>query len=212
MILSDRDILKFIESGDIKITNFDRTYLGTNSYDVHLAPTLLVYEMVSWWVRLWWLIKRLFSRTLKDPGALDCKVEPKTLEIQIPEQGLVLYPGTLYLAATTEYTATRKHIPFLEGKSSLGRLGLSIHVTAGKGDVNFMGFWTAEMTVVHPLRVYAGMPIGQLIYHEVSSLPEVDYASKSSQKYSHSDSRKPIASRMYKNFPDGIPLPKDPHR
>lgn len=190
MILSDRDILKFIKSGDIEITPFDRTCLGTNSYDVRLASTLLVYV---------------------DPR-LDCKVEPRTREIHIQEEGWTLYPGELYLAATVEYTATRKHIPFLEGKSSLGRLGLSIHVTAGKGDVGFCGTWTAELTVVRPLRIYAGMPIGQLIYHEVSSLPEVDYASKSSQKYSHSTSTKPVASRMYKNFPDGVPLPKDPHR
>lgn len=199
MILSDRDILKCIESGDIEITPFDRACLGTNSYDVHLAPTLLTH-----------VDPRFIPACDRPVVTLDCKVEPRTREIHIPEEGRTLYPGTLYLAATVEYTATRKHIPFLEGKSSLGRLGLSIHVTAGKGDVGYCGFWTAELTVVHPLRVYAGMPIGQLIYHEVSSLPEVDYASKSSQKYSHSDSRKPVASRMYKNFTDGVPLPKDP--
>jgi dCTP deaminase len=96
----------------------------------------------------------------------------------------------------------------MEGKSSLGRLGLSIHVTAGKGDVFFKGFWTAELTTVHPLRVYAGMPIGQLIYHAISSAPDVDYAAKPSQKYAQSDDPKPIASRMYKNFPDGKPRAK----
>ena len=212
MILSDRDILKFIESGDIEITPFDRDCLGTNSYDVHLAPTLLVYEVAF---PAYDVTQRtahtLIGKTLEEPY-LDCKIEPKTLELTIPEQGFILYPGTLYLAATVEHTSTYKHIPFLEGKSSLGRLGLSIHVTAGKGEVGFVGFWTAEMTVIHPLRVYAGMPVGQLFYHEVSSLPLVDYRDKSTQKYSHSNSPKPIASKMYKNFPDGVPLPKDPNR
>lgn len=83
--------------------------------------------------------------------------------------------------------------------SSLGRLGMSIHVTAGKGDVGFCNHWTMEITVVYPLIVYAGMPVGQLIWHEVTQPPEVAYGDKASAKYQGRDSR-PRPSEMYKNF------------
>ena len=66
--------------------------------------------------------------------------------------------------STLEYTETRRFVPFLEGKSSVGRLGIDIHATAGKGDVGFCNHWTLEISVSQPVRVYAGMPIGQLIY------------------------------------------------
>jgi dCTP deaminase len=119
----------------------------------------------------------------------------------------VLVPGELYLGVTVEYTETHRHVPFLEGKSSGGRLGLSIHATAGKGDVGFCGHWTLEITVARPLRVYARMPIGQLIYHTVSSQPIVSYDRKHTQKYSarsergeRSEDPAPVASRMHLNF------------
>lgn len=186
MILTYKDIEDHMATGSIVVTPFNPEALGTNSYDVHLARTLLTYTEGA------------------DPILLDCKKQPKTYEYTITDAGFVLRPGKLYLACTQEYTETHQHIPFLEGKSSLGRLGLNIHVTAGKGDVGFCGHWTMEMTVVHPLRIYAGMPIGQLIYHSISSLPEIDYAAKASQKYAaqhtHSDDPKPVASRMYRNF------------
>lgn len=196
-ILSYHDIFHEMTEGSIVIKPYDAHCLGTNSYDVHLAPTLLTYKRPT----------DKWNRVLP----IDCKVERDTTEIFIPEEGYVLYPGQLYLASTIEYTETKRHIPFLEGKSSLGRLGLSIHVTAGKGDVGFCGHWTMEMHVVgDPLRIYAGMPIGQLIYHEVSSQPVVDYGKKSTQKYAaqgtYSNTPKPVASRMWKNFPDGQPL------
>lgn len=205
-ILSYHDINNAIREKSIIIDPFDPQCLGTNSYDVHLARTLLTYKPAYGPIDpsspLAWL----------KPASLplDCKVERETVETVIADNGFVLMPGELYLAATVEYTETHEHVPFLEGKSSLGRLGLNIHVTAGKGDVGFCGHWTMEMTVVKPLRIYAGMPIGQLIYHQVSRKPIVDYASKPSQKYAaqhtRSDNPKPVASRMWKNFPDGLPL------
>jgi dCTP deaminase len=213
VILVDKDIKKYMESGDIVIEPFDPACLGTNSYDVHLARTLLAFKPSR--------IDAATGRPLGDTPSsspyytdvvLDCKIEPEMEEIVIPDEGYILRPGRLYLASTIEYTEVHKHVSFLEGKSSLGRLGLSIHVTAGKGDVGFCGHWVAELTTVHSIRVCAGMPIGQLIYHEVSSQPDVDYASKSSQKYAAQHTRsfdpKPVASKMYKNFPDGQPLKK----
>ena len=89
-------------------------------------------------------------------------------------------------------------MPFLEGKSSVGRLGIDIHATAGKGDVGFCNHWTLEISVSQPVRVYAGMPIGQLIYFKVEGEVEVDYASKTSAKYNHR-TPKPVESMMWKN-------------
>ena len=88
--------------------------------------------------------------------------------LEIPDEGMILLPHRFYLGVTQEYTETHSHVPFLEGKSSIGRLGIDIHATAGKGDIGFCNTWTLEISVKQPVRVYAGMPIGQLIYFEVS--------------------------------------------
>lgn len=192
MILVDKDILAAREAGNIVIEPFDRAALGTNSYDVHLGSTLLTYRGIE-------KFNPVTGRTMVSTLPLDCKVEQPTEQHAIGDDGFVLEPHTLYLASTVEYTESHEHVPFLEGKSSLGRLGLSIHVTAGKGDVGFRGHWTMEMTVVHPLRVYAGMPVGQLIWFQCSRSPEMSYSAKKSAKYGNRDPL-PQPSRMWKNF------------
>lgn len=188
MILAYKDIENAMADGDIIITPYDADSMGTNSYDVHLARKLVTYHVPR------------CSTVI-----LDCKQKPETFNYIIPDEGLVLWPGTLYLAATQEYTETRKHVPYLDGKSSIGRLGIFIHTTAGRGDIGFCGHWTMEISVIHPVRVYAGMPIGQLTFHASSSQPEIDYANKKSQKYTayfRSEDPIPTASRMYLNFKD----------
>src|SRR5690606_13874140 len=145
MILSDRRILEEIDNGRIVIEPFDRKCLGTNSYDVHLGKYLATYK----------------------DGVLDATKHNEREHSEIPQEGFVLQPGTLYLEVTLEYTETHGHVPFWEGKSSTGRLGIDIHATAGKGDVGFCNTWTLEISVAQPVRVYAGMPVGQLIYFVV---------------------------------------------
>ena len=142
MILSDKRIMEEISKNTIKIEPFLRTCLGSNSYDVHLGKYLATY-----------------NDTL-----LDAKKHNEITHFEIPGEGYVLMPGQLYLGVTEEYTETHTHVPFLEGKSSTGRLGIDIHATAGKGDVGFCGNWTLEISCKISVRVYAGMPIGQLIY------------------------------------------------
>ena len=83
----------------------------------------------------------------------------------------------MYLARTAERTTTHKLVPQIEGRSSIGRLGLFVHVTAGFGDVGFSGYWTLEMFAIHPVRIYPGIPICQIFYHEISGQIE-EYASK----------------------------------
>jgi dCTP deaminase len=176
MILTDKEILKCIEDGSILIEPFRKECLGSNSYDVHLGRYLATYK------------KRV----------LDAREKNEIEEIIIPEEGIVLQPGTLYLGVTEEYTETHKHVPFLEGKSSIGRLGLDIHATAGKGDVGFCNTWTLEISCIMPVRVYAGMPIGQLIYFEVKGEVENLYNKKKNAKYTKR-SLKPVESMMWKN-------------
>jgi len=99
---------------------------------------------------------------------------------------------------TEEYTETHNAVPFLEGKSSVGRLGIDIHATAGKGDVGFCNSWTLEISCVQPVRVYAGMPIGQLIYFHVDGEIDQFYHSKKGAKYTER-TIKPVESMMWKN-------------
>jgi len=146
MILSGLEIkTKALEGKEIIIKPFDPEKIGPNSYDLRLDKKLAVYE----------------------DEVLDMKQAAKTKEIIIPEEGLVLIPGKLYLASTVEYTETWGYVPMLEGRSSLGRLGISIHVTAGFGDVGFMGHWTLEMHCLHPVRIYAGERICQMYFHKI---------------------------------------------
>ncbi|HYK93351.1 MAG TPA: dCTP deaminase [Thermoplasmata archaeon] len=188
MILSDRKIRDEIRRGRIVIRPYRPDCLGSNSYDVHLGKYLAVYR----------------------DGALDSRKPNVIDEFRIPPEGYVLVPGQLYLGVTQEYTETHGFVPFLEGKSSVGRLGIDIHSTAGKGDVGFCNFWTLEMSVKLPVRVYAGMPIGQLIYFEISGEVERSYADKKSAKY-RTVSPHPIPSRMHLNFPGGA-RPRVPRR
>ncbi|MDX2003309.1 MAG: dCTP deaminase [Chitinophagales bacterium] len=176
MILSDLEILKEIDKGSILIEPYRRECLGSNSYDVHLGRYLATYEN----------------------RVLDAKKHNKIEEIIIPDEGFVIQPGTLYLGVTEEYTETHNHVPFLEGKSSVGRLGIDIHATAGKGDVGYCNTWTLEISCVQPVRVYAGMPIGQLIYFKVIGDVENLYHSKGNAKYNNR-TLKPIESMMWKN-------------
>jgi dCTP deaminase len=176
MILSDQSILDAIESRDIVIEPYDRECLGTNSYDVHLSPHLACYV----------------------DEVIDAKKHNQVEHFEISPSGIVLNPGKTYLGSTLEYTETRRFVPFLEGKSSVGRLGIDIHATAGKGDVGFCNHWTLEISVSQPVRVYAGMPIGQLIYFAVEGDVAVDYQAKSSAKYNQRSPR-PVESMMWKN-------------
>lgn len=176
MILSDSRILEEIEKGTIVIEPYDRKNLGSNSYDVHLGKYLAMYN----------------------DNTLDARKHNSISHFEIPEEGYVLQPGNLYLGVTEEYTETHAHVPFLEGKSSTGRLGIDIHATAGKGDVGFCNTWTLEISCVMPVKIYAGMPIGQLIYFPTEGEVINKYNKKDGAKY-NSRTHKPVESMMWKN-------------
>ena len=176
MILTDKQIREEIEKGTIVLDPFRPECLGTNSYDVHLGKYLAVYK----------------------DRVLDARKHNQIEVFEIPEEGFVLEPSTLYLGVTDEYTETHAHVPFLEGKSSVGRLGIDIHATAGKGDVGFCNKWTLEISVKQAVRVYYGMPIGQLIYFKVEGGIENFYNKKANAKYNER-SEYPVESMMWKN-------------
>ena len=176
MVLSDTAILAAIKEGSILITPFDIECLGSNSYDVHLSKHLATYE----------------------GDILDAAKHNFLLHFEIPAEGFVLQPDTLYLGSTLEYTESHTFLPYLDGKSSTGRLGICIHLTAGRGDIGFCNHWTLEVTVVKPVRVYAGMPIAQLTYHTIHGEVAVPYNKKASAKFTQVDPR-PKESGMHKN-------------
>jgi dCTP deaminase len=177
MILSDKEILREMRAGNIVISPFRRCCLGSNSYDIHLGKTLAIYK----------------------DEILDAKKENVCVYIEIPPEGFVLRPNELYLGITEEYNENHKHVPFLEGKSSIGRLGIDIHATAGKGDVGFCNHWTLEMSVKRPVRIYAGMPIGQIIFFKLKGEAITPYNKKPTAKYNN-PSAIPMPSMIWKEF------------
>ena len=175
MVLSDKKILEEIDKGNILIEPFIRECLGSNSYDLHLGKHLGCYK----------------------DRVLDAKANNKLELFEIPLDGYVLNPGILYLAVTEEYTETHKHIPFIKSKVSANRLGIIIHSTSGIGDIGFCNTWTLEISCIHPVRIYRGMPIGQLIYHCIDGEVEQLYNKKQNAKY-NKRTMKPVESMMWK--------------
>lgn len=171
MILSGKEIKREIGKG-INIEPFNEAQLNPNSYNLKLHNELMVYS---------------------EP-VLDMKKPNPVEPLTIPEDGLLLETGKLYLGRTIEKTETSKFVPMLEGRSSIGRLGLFIHVTAGFGDVGFNGFWTLEIFCVQPIRIYAGVDICQIFYHTI----EGDYDTYKSGKYQNNTGIQ--ASMLYKDF------------
>jgi len=171
MILSGEEIRKNLGKG-IQIDPFDESNLNPNSYNLSLHRDIVTYEEV----------------------VLDMKKSNRVRELTIPDSGLVLEPNRLYLARTVERTETHEFVPMIEGRSSIGRLGLFVHVTAGFGDVGFCGYWTLEMFAVQPIRIYPNVAICQIFYHQICG----DYVPYTNGKYQNNQGIQ--ASLMYKEL------------
>jgi len=141
MILTGQEIQKRLGS-DIIINPFDPKKINPNSYNLTLFPELKIY---------------------------DCRnIDPKNIKtktIEIPKHGLLLHPDILYLGSTNEHTETYNIVPKIDGRSSVGRLGISVHITAGFGDIGFKGKWTLEIFVIQPVFIYPNMEICQISYY-----------------------------------------------
>lgn len=180
MILSGLEILRQL-GRNIVIDPFNEGQLNPNSYNLTLHDELMTYEEL----------------------VLDMRKANRVRRITIPPEGLVLNPNQLYLGRTIERTETHNLVPMIEGRSSVGRLGLFVHVTAGFGDVGFCGYWTLEMFAVQPMRVYAGVSICQIFYHQLAG----DYTAYASDKYQHNTDIQP--SLLFKELtPNREPDPQ----
>lgn len=171
MILSGLEIEKNLGK-NIIIEPFSRSQLNSNSYNVRLHNKLLVYKEKT----------------------LDMKKQNETKEIIISDKGFKLEPNELYLGRTLEYTTTKNFVPMIEGRSSIGRLGIFIHITAGFGDVGFSGYWTLEIFCIKPIIIYPNVEIAQLYYHTIDG----EYEEYSSGKYQNNTDVQP--SMLYKDF------------
>ena len=207
MILSDSKILQALESGDIVIDPFDREKLNAHSYDVTLGKTLRMYQgqihteasIIAGWHSHQYCIIPHPNLYFVECDHLDSKADNPTVEFEIPDDGMVLIPGNLYLMHTVERVNSRRYAPMLNGKSSVGRLGTEIHCTAGYGDVGFNGkHWTLEVQVALPVKVYPGMPIGQIQFEVVDGEILRPYDQNPKSKYNGDN--KAEGSKMHKNF------------
>lgn len=176
MILSDTNILKEIEQGNIIIQPTEYSLLNPNSVDLRLGESLKIY-----------------TEKLLDPKQINT-----TKELFIPEDGLVLYPGELYLGYTVEKAGSHIYHSQLKGKSSLARLGIFIDCTASWGDTGFVNNWTLEISVVKPVKVYKNMRIAQIIFTEVKGIVSNPYDKKKDSKYNEDNKAK--ESLYYLNF------------
>ncbi len=180
MILSGHEIRARLGQ-DIVIDPYVEANLNPNSYNLSLHDEFLIYEEL----------------------VLDMRRSNRVRRITIPADGIVLSPGQLYLGRTVERTETHNLVPMIEGRSSIGRLGLFVHVTAGFGDVGFCGYWTLEMFAVQPVRIYPGVPICQIFYHQILG----DVTEYASNKYQHNQDIQP--SMLFKELsPDAVADPQ----
>lgn len=174
-ILLKDEIHEFFKAKQIVIEPFNFDQLGPNSYDVKLGNTLKVYTEFP----------------------LDPKKENKTENIIIPKEGLVLQPGKLYLGHTIEKIGSKYFIPMYEGRSSMARLGIESHLSAGFGDIGFINQWTLEIVVVHPIIVYPEMKIGQIYFHKIN--PDVNQE-ENQYKGKYSKQEGPTESKSHLDY------------
>ncbi|MEU0846305.1 dCTP deaminase [Streptomyces sp. NPDC005962] len=142
MILTGPEITTAVRDGRLTISPFEPDQVNPNSYNVRLGPTLLTYTA----------------------DVIDAHQPNPTLSVEIGADGYVLQPGELYLGHTVEAVGSDTFVPLLFGRSSVGRLGLFVEITAPIGDIGFLGQWTLMLSPIRPLRVYAGMKIGQIMF------------------------------------------------
>jgi dCTP deaminase len=177
-ILTGLEIVRACNCGDIQIDPLVEAHVNPGSVDLTLGDQIATYEVPQ----------RLH-------GVLDSRQPMDITTWRFTSHGgVVLRPGVGYLMHTAERVGSRKYVPVLDGKSSIGRLFIQVHATAGYGDTGFFGQWTLEVTVTHPVRVYAGMRIAQMRFHEV-----VGAITYYKGNYAN-DAAGPVASRAWRQF------------
>jgi dCTP deaminase len=186
MILSDRDIREQISAGRITIDPFDPSCLQPSSVDLHVDDQFRVFANSRY-------------------PYIDVREEMPDLTelVQVkPDEPFILHPGEFVLGSTLERVSIPDDlVARLEGKSSLGRLGLLIHSTAGYVDPGWDGYLTLELSNVAnlPITLYPGMRIGQISFFQLTSPAETPYGSAGNK---YQGQRGPTASRFFRDFDD----------
>lgn len=214
MILTGPQIKYAREQGWLDISDWDEKRLNPNSYNLRLANELMIYgQEYSYKAIEMDKNGNLTENFVEKSGImrlknLDMANDMPVATFSIPESGYLLEPGVLYLGRTMEYTKTNKFVPMLEGRSSIGRLGVSIHVTAGFGDIGFKGYWTLEITCVQPTIIYPEIEICQIYYHTIAPTCDIwvpddnspDIKKYESGKYQNNTGIQ--KSMIWKEFPE----------
>ena len=186
VLLSDRDIRKYAESGRINVTPWDPQMIQPSSVDIHLDRFFRLFDNHKY--------------PVIDPAADQPDL---TRLIDVSADGeFVLHPGEFVLGSTFETVSLADDVAArLEGKSSLGRLGLLTHSTAGFIDPGFSGHVTLELsnTATMPIKLYPGMKIGQLCFFQLSSPADAPYGNGADGSR-YQGQRGPTASRSFRNF------------
>lgn len=185
MILSDRDIRARLARGDLKIGPLEDEQLQIQpaSVDVRLGDEFIVYRP-----------SQVVCLDPRDPASLSAAAERIVVA---PERGFVLHPGEFGLASTIEEVAIPADlVATVDGRSSIGRLAVVVHATAGFIDPGFCGQITLELSNIGPLpvRLYPGMRIAQIVLHQLSSVAERPYGPERGSAYQ--GQRGPQASRI----------------
>lgn len=194
MILTGTKILESVEHGHIDIDPFEPSHVNPASVDLRLGSQGAVYKRWAFIGSEGALPEPTFGALIdaKNPAHFDVK----KFEFD-DETGILLRPGVLYLLHTLERVHTKNFVPVLDGKSSIGRLGVVIHLTAGYGDPGFNGQYTLEVTVMHSVKVYAGMRFCQMRFHRMDG-PVTNY-----QRVGHyigEAAQGPVASKVHTQF------------
>ncbi|MFK0074663.1 dCTP deaminase [Arthrobacter woluwensis] len=171
MILTGPAIAQEVAEGAIQIEPFRPGQVNPNSYDLRLAPQLLVYG----------------------DRELDVAKENPVQSITIGPEGFVLQPDRIYLGGSVEHVGSDRYVPIVRAKSSIARLGLFVHVTADLIDIGSHGPTTFQLHSVHPLRIYPNMRIAQVTYW-------VPRGEITLYEGKYRDTRAPMASQAYREF------------
>lgn len=192
MILTGKQIEKEIQTGNIEIDPFNPAQLNPNSYNLRLSDALLIYstDLTPHQAQTWFESGRPF-----DSEQLDWRFANRTVPLRLPQDGAILHPGKIYLGATVERTHTKMYVPILDGRSSGARLGVTVHITGGFGDIGFNGRWTLEIRVEEPIRIYPNVQFCQVRF----DVPHGDTAIQYRGKYQGSTS--PQASKIHTEIP-----------
>jgi len=167
-------------SGEIIIDPWVDENVGPASVDLRLHKDLAVYrqhwrthEDRSRPAKLVHQNGNLPRARLSPPAPLDMRKDNPVKRFSIPEEGIVLYPGILYLGRTVERIRSDLFVPQVTGRSSVGRLGVQVHMTAGYIDPGFDGTITLEILVAHPIRIYAGERVCQVYFTRTEGEPHL---------------------------------------